>query len=133
MAGDEKGGFYGRDPVAKVSKWRDGTNESGNATKMHAWKPGVLGFVMDFMLERLPWSFKIEDITLGERLTFWYGTDDYPPMVLGSPWMQTLVPGSRVRVVEGGNHGFKSDPAHLRSILIELRDQAHAAAERARA
>jgi hypothetical protein len=49
-------------------------------------------------------------------------------MVLGSPWMQSMVPGSKLRRVEGGNHGFKSEPEHLRAILVELRDMASVAA-----
>ena len=72
----------------------------------------------------IPWSFRIEDIQLGGRLTFWYGTKDYAAMVLGSPWMATLVPGSQVRAVQDGKHSFKSDPKHLTAILVELRDQA---------
>ena len=119
--------FYGLDPKAKVAKWRKGDLEKGLPAKLHAWKQGEQGFVTDFTLERLPYSFKVESILLGERLTFWYGSEDYPPMVLGSPWMQSIVPGSKLRRVEGGNHGFKSDPAHLKAILLELRDQARCA------
>jgi len=46
-------------------------------------------------------------------------------MVLGTPWMHALVPGSKLVAVEGGDHGFKSEPAHLRAILLELRDAAN--------
>lgn len=81
------------------------------------------------MLERLPWSFRLEDITLGERLTFWVGEKDIESMVVGSPWMQTLVPGSKLQWVQGGDHGFKSEPQHLSAILVELRDQFRAAAQ----
>ena len=44
-------------------------------------------------------------------------------MVLGSPWMATLVPGSQCRAVQDGKHSFKADPKHLSAILVELRDQ----------
>ena len=115
--------FYGKDPVAKVGKWAAKAMEAGPASKRHAWKQGPVGFVTDFMLERLPWAFQIESIELGERLTFWVGEKDYPSIVLGAPWMQALVPGSRLRVVKDGTHGFKSDPDHLRAILEELRDR----------
>ena len=73
-----------------------------------------------------------ESIGLGERLTFWYGSADYDAMIVGSPWMQSLVPGSQLKVVQGGRHSFKSDPEHLTAILIELRDQAKRAANRER-
>lgn len=130
MAVDGKGGFYGRDPVAKVSNWRDKVFASDvGEDRRWPWKQGVRGFVTDFMLERIPWSFRIESIELGERLTFWYGTKDYDSMILGSPWMQSLVPCSQVRVVQDGKHSFKSDPEHLGAILAELRDQARTAAK----
>ncbi|KAL1521956.1 hypothetical protein AB1Y20_021602 [Prymnesium parvum] len=122
--GPEGAGFYGVDPKDKVAKWRMSSLEKGPAAKRHAWKQGEQGFVTDFTLERLPYSFKIESITLQERLTFWYGSEDFPAMVYGNPWMQSLVRGSKLRRVKGGDHSFKSDPAHLSAILIELRDQA---------
>ena len=34
--------------------------------------------------------------------------------------MQSLTPGSAMRVVPGGDHGFKSAPQHLKAILEEL-------------
>jgi len=131
MIADGKGGFYGRDPVAKVANWRVQTLAGeGGEDKKYAWAPGVLGFVTDFTLERVPWSFRLEDIQLGERLTLWYGSKDYDPMVVGTPWMQTLVPGSQLRVVPDGKHSFKSEPKHYSAILVELRDQAKRAAAR---
>ena len=133
MASDQKGGFYGRDPIAKVSKWRANTLASGPDDKVWAWQQGVLGWVTDFTLERLPWSFKIEDIALGSNCTFWCGSEDYPPILLGAPWMQTLVPGSGLHIVPGGNHGFKSQPEHMGAILSQLRDQALEARSRANA
>ena len=122
--GGGTGGFYGRDPIAKVTNWRNKSVGQGRPDLDHVWKQGVLGFVTDFTLERVPWSFRVEDISLGNRLTFWYGGDDYPPMILGSPWMQTLVPGSQLRVVPNGKHSFKKEARHLKAILLELRDAA---------
>ena len=55
-----------------------------DVAKKWAWRPGVLGFVTDFTLERIPWSFKLEDVKLGERLTFWYGSKDYDSMISAS-------------------------------------------------
>ena len=117
-------GFYGKEPLSKVGKWRASDLAKGRADKAHAWKQGALGFVVDFSLERLPWSFRIEDVTLGERMHFWYGSEDYDAMRLGTPWMASLVDGARVIKVEGGNHGFKSEPVHLSNILSALRDAA---------
>ena len=116
-------GFYGADPLAKVAKWRASDLAKGRPEKLHAWKQGCTGWVIDFTLERIPWSFRVEDITPGEHTSFWYGTHDFDAMRVGSPWMASLVPGSRLIEVEG-NHGFKSDPQHLAAILTELRDQA---------
>jgi hypothetical protein len=111
-----------------VANWRAKVLAgAGGDDKKWPWKQGVLGFVTDFTLERIPWSFRVEDIALGERLTIWYGTKDYDAMTVGSPWMQSLVPGSQLRVVPDGTHGFKSDPKHMSAILTELRDQARRA------
>jgi pimeloyl-ACP methyl ester carboxylesterase len=57
MSADGKGGFYGRDPLAKVSAWRAKVlaAEAG-AERKWPWRQGVLGFVTDFTLERIPWS-----------------------------------------------------------------------------
>lgn len=117
---DMGGATYGAEPLARFGGWRAGDLAKGAAAKLHAWKGGAVGFVMDFMLERLPWSFRIEDIKLGSRLTFWVGTEDAASMTKGAPWMQSVVPGSRLEVVQGGNHGFKSEPRHLKAILEEL-------------
>jgi len=117
-------GFFGVDPVVKFEKWRQSSLASGVPAKVHAWKGGAIGFVFDFNLERLPWSFKLEDISLGRKLTFWVGEKDYDSMKIGAPWMQSMVPGSIVEVVPGGDHGFKSKPEHLKAILERLRDQA---------
>lgn len=130
MSVDGKGGFYGRDPVAKVANWRAKVfaSEAGE-DRQWPWKQGVIGFVTDFTLERIPWSFRIEDVKLGERLSIWYGTKDYDAMILGAPWMQSLVPGSQVRAVPDGKHSFKSEPEHMQAILTTLRDQARKAAQ----
>ena len=37
---------------------------------------GAEGFLTDFALERLPWSFALEDIALGEKVTIWVGEKD---------------------------------------------------------
>merc|ERR1712048_1349367 len=95
----------------------------GNPVKVHAWKGGTDGWVCDYSLERLPWSFTLESITLGPRLTVWVGSEDIDAIVIGAPFLQQLIPGSKLKVVQGGNHGFKSDPKHLAAILNELREQ----------
>ena len=82
---------------------------------------------MDYMLERLPYSFRLEAITLGGRLSVWAGGEDYASIKAGAPFIQSLVPGSKLVVVPGGSHGFKSEPHHLGSILRELREQYAAA------
>lgn len=112
--------WYGLDPTDAVRAMRLGALASRNPKKEHAWKQGELGFVTDFTLERIPWSFRVEDITPGSSITFWVGTDDNPAMIHGAPFMHSLVPGSRLRIVSGGTHGFKSDPFHLANILSEL-------------
>ena len=133
MSADAKGGFYGKDPAAKVARWRaSALAGSPKPAKAHAWKQGVLGFVTDFSLERLPWAFRIESIALGSALTVWAGDADYAPIALGAPWMAQLVEGAQLRVVPGG-HGFKSEPRHLAAILGELRLRAEAAETRAAA
>lgn len=117
---DLGGPTYGLDPFSRFGKWRDGSLKSGQAAKLHAWKGGVVGFVTDFNLERLPWSFRIEDIALGGAITFWVGEKDFEVIKDGAPWMQSLVKGSRLVVVPGGDHGFKSKPEHLKAILDDL-------------
>ena len=37
--------------------------------------------------------------------------------------MAGLIPGALLRVVPGGNHGFKGEPQHLTAILEELKAQ----------
>ncbi|CAE8735802.1 unnamed protein product [Polarella glacialis] len=114
------GGLYGQDPMEQTAKYRSKSMASGDARKCYAWKQGVLGWLCDFTLERIPWSFALEDIALGPRLTFWAGEEDFEAISLGACFMQTLVPGSKLHVVAGGNHGFKSEPVHLASIFKEL-------------
>ena len=65
----------------------------------------------------------LEDIELGERLTFYVGSDDVPAIKVGTPWMRSLVPSSRLVEVQGG-HSFKSEAKHLAAILVELRERA---------
>lgn len=114
------GGFYGRDPARVVEGWRRDAQRGGPESKKYAWQQGVQGWVNDFTLERIPWSFALERITLGSALTFWAGGKDYPPIMLGAPFMQGLVSRSQLRIVPGGGHSFKSNPAHLRDIFEEL-------------
>jgi len=59
-----------------VAGWRAATLSRPHpylGQKRHALKRGELGFVTDFALERLPWSFRLEAITLGPRLCFYFG------------------------------------------------------------
>lgn len=116
-------GLYGREPVAFAEEMRARAVQSRKPAKVHAWKGGTDGWVCDFALERLPWSFEVESIALGPRLTVWVGGEDIPAIAIGSPFLQQLVPGSHLRVVEGGGHGFKSHPKHLGAILSELKAQ----------
>lgn len=120
-------GLYGRDPGRHAASYREKMLASGDPKRAYAWKQGVLGWVADFTLERIPWSFLIEDIALGPRLTFWAGSEDFEAIKLGAPFMQILVGGSVLRIVEGGNHGFKSQDEHLASIMNELKDHWRAA------
>lgn len=119
----EPTGLYGRDPMAFAAEMRNAALAKGDAVKAHAWKSGVDGWVCDWMLERLPWSFSIESITLGPHLTIWAGSVDFEPILIGAIFLQKLVPGSQLRIVPGGNHGFKSKPEHLAAILGELKSE----------
>ena len=84
---------------------------------------GSLGWVNDFTLERLPWSFHCEKITLREKLTVWVGEADFPPMVLGAPFIQILVPGSKLKVISNEDHFYVRKAEHLCAILAELVEQ----------
>lgn len=121
-----RGGFYGRDPAKVVEEWRRAAQTDGPATKRYAWQQGTQGWVCDFTLERIPWSFALERIPLGSALTFWAGGKDFLPIMLGAPFMQGLVAESQLRVVPDGDHGFKSNPLHLADILQELSHHWHA-------
>lgn len=117
----EPSGMYGRDVREVIEGWRSGDLAKGDPKKAHAWKVGTDGFICDYMLERLPWSFALESIALGPRLSIWVGGDDIPAIKIGAPFLNQLVTGSQLRVVPGGNHGFKSKPEHLAAILNELK------------
>lgn len=121
-------GCYGKEPAAAADEMRKGAMEKGPEVKRYAWKQGTLGWVYDFTLERIAWSFMVENIKLGSAITFWAGEKDFPPILLGAPFLQSLVPGSQMRIVPGGDHGFKSKPEHLADILTELRIHWDAAA-----
>lgn len=113
-------GLYGKDARAFAEGMRSSYLKKGVPAKAHAWKSGVDGWLCDYTLERIPWSFAVERIALGPRLSIWVGSDDFECIKVGAPFLQQLIPGSQLRVVEGGDHGFKSDPKHLAAILREL-------------
>lgn len=110
-------GFYGVDPVIKGQYMAAGAGEK----RQYNWKQGPLGFVTDYALERLPWSFKLEEISQRERLTIWVGEKDIPVILHGAPFLQSLIPGSKLQVVPNGDHSFKRHPEHLSAILQELK------------
>jgi len=112
---------YGVDLLGWVAAMRRQSLAKNDAKKAYAWKQGELGFVTDFVLERTPWAFKLEDIKLGDRVVFWVGEKDFDSIRTGAPFMRQLVPGSKEVIVPRGNHGFKSEPEHLARILGELR------------
>lgn len=116
-------GCYGQEPAVRAEKIRKAAMENGPEIKRYAWKQGTLGWVYDFTLERIPWSFMVENIKLGSACTIWVGEKDFPAIKAGAPFLHSLVPGSQMRVVAGGDHGFKSKPEHLAAILMELRMQ----------
>jgi len=118
---DGPSGMYGQDPMTRFQRSRENALKTGDPDRIHAWKGGTLGFVTDYLLERAAWSFKLEDITLGDGMTFWVGDEDNNAMKLGAPWMQTLVPGSQLRITKG-NHNFKTEPQNLQAIFVSLRD-----------
>jgi len=97
------------------------SHRKGIPAKVHAWKGGVNGWICDWSLERLPWSFQVESIAQGPRLSIWVGSEDYESIKIGADFLQQLIPGSIVHVVQGGDHGFKSNPVHLAKILQELK------------
>jgi len=113
-------GCYGREPASLAQAMRDSALDSKNPSKVHAWKEGTDGWVCDFTLERLPWSFALESITLGPRASIWVGGEDFEPIILGASFLQQLVAGSEVHIVPGGDHGFVKKRQHLAAILREL-------------
>eukprot|EP00419_Tripos_fusus_P002412 CAMPEP_0172670866 /NCGR_PEP_ID=MMETSP1074-20121228/10556_1 /TAXON_ID=2916 /ORGANISM="Ceratium fusus, Strain PA161109" /LENGTH=353 /DNA_ID=CAMNT_0013487829 /DNA_START=22 /DNA_END=1083 /DNA_ORIENTATION=+ len=117
----DKTGLYGREPASFAQEGRAAALGSKNPVKVHAWKGGIDGWVCDFTLERVPWSFSLESITLGPRASIWVGGEDYEPIVLGAPFLQRLVSGSELHVVPGGGHNFCCEqPEHLAAILREM-------------
>lgn len=97
----------------------------GGKSDRHAWKQGPLGFVADYVLERMEWPFALEEIALGPRLTIWYGSKDIECIVLSGKFLHELIPGSKLRE-QARAHGFKKDldgnvqTAHLAEIFTEL-------------
>jgi len=114
-------GLNGQDPRTFAEGMRASALAKGNPVKAHAWKGGVDGWLCDYILERIPWSFRPEAIALGPRLTVWVGGEDIEAIKIGAPFLCHLITGSKMRVVEGGDHGFKSKPEHLTAILSELK------------
>ena len=109
-------GFYGVDPVFKCRLMAKEATD-----KKYTWQQGPLGFVTDFALERLPWSFSLEDITHRDRLSIWVGEKDFSSILLGAPFLQSLIPGSKLQIVPNGDHEYKRYPEHLSAILQELK------------
>lgn len=108
MASTSFMGCYGQEPAALADAMRASALKKGLPAKVHAWKSGTDGWVCDFTLERIPWSFTVESIALGPKLTVWAGSDDIPAISVGATFLTQLVPGAQLRIVEGGDHGFKS-------------------------
>lgn len=114
-------GLYGQEPRKLAQGMKDATIAHGVPAKVHAWKAGTDGWICDWALERLPWSFTVESIALGPRLTIWVGSEDIESIKHAAPFLHSLVPGSQLRVVQGGDHGLKRHPENLAAILGELR------------
>merc|ERR1711874_500391 len=74
----------------------------------HPWKQGPLGYVCDYVLERIEWPFSVESIRLGPRLTIWYGSKDIEVIIIGAKFLQKLIPGAQMREQPRG-HGLKKD------------------------
>lgn len=95
-------------------------------SKQHAWRQGPLGWVCDYVLERIEWPFTVESIALGPRLTIWYGSEDVDAIIQGGQFLHTLIPGSQLRE-QPRRHGFKKDLdgncnfGYLREIFEELK------------
>lgn len=116
-------GLYGRE-VADIAKSMMEDNKKSDPVKAsHVFQSGTDGFVCDFTLERIPWSFVVEDIALGPKLTVWVGGDDIPSISLAAPFLHEMITGSELKVVPGGNHGFVKKPENLAAILNELKRQ----------
>ncbi|CAE7946948.1 TCP17, partial [Symbiodinium sp. KB8] len=110
-------GFYGVDPVIKGQYMAAGAGEK----RQYNWKQGPLGFVTDYALERLPWSFKLEEISQGERLTIWVGEKDIPVILHGAPFLQNVWQPQTARAL----HNFSGGPdARGASPAVRLWDAA---------
>jgi len=100
----------------------------GKVSDKHAWKQGPLGWVADWTLERIPYPFELEAITLGPRLTIWYGSKDEDCIMQSAKFLHELIPGAQLREQPRG-HGFKRDLdgnchlGFLREIFTELEMQ----------
>eukprot|EP00405_Crypthecodinium_cohnii_P009879 CAMPEP_0206427216 /NCGR_PEP_ID=MMETSP0324_2-20121206/4893_1 /ASSEMBLY_ACC=CAM_ASM_000836 /TAXON_ID=2866 /ORGANISM="Crypthecodinium cohnii, Strain Seligo" /LENGTH=349 /DNA_ID=CAMNT_0053892423 /DNA_START=85 /DNA_END=1134 /DNA_ORIENTATION=- len=117
----EGDGLYGKNPRELATSMRNSSLENGGPIKAHAWRSGVDGWLCDFTLERIPWSFCLEDIKLGPKMTVWVGGEDLEAIKIGSPFLHKCIAGSKFVVVPGGDHGFKRDPVNLANILNEMK------------
>lgn len=82
---------------------------------------GVDGILHDWMIERAPYSFAPQSISLGSRLSIWVGSDDeFQGIPFNGTFLQTLVTGSQLHIVEGGGHDLVSEPKHFGAILQGL-------------
>lgn len=97
----------------------------GHPSGQHAWKQGPMGYVCDYVLERIAWPFAVESIALGPRLSIWFGSQDVDAILRGSKLLYALIPGCQLREQARG-HGFKRDLdggccfGHLAEIFEEL-------------
>lgn len=80
----------------------------GKQSERHVWKPGCLGWVCDYTLERIEYPFSVEKIALGSRLTIWVGTKDVDCIVASAKFLQELIPGATYRE-QPREHGLKRD------------------------
>eukprot|EP00930_Biecheleria_cincta_P008014 TRINITY_DN109342_c0_g1_i1.p1 TRINITY_DN109342_c0_g1~~TRINITY_DN109342_c0_g1_i1.p1 ORF type:complete len:368 (+),score=51.42 TRINITY_DN109342_c0_g1_i1:68-1105(+) len=80
----------------------------GVASNAHPWKQGPMGFVCDYVLERIEWPFAVEDIGLGSRLTIWVGSDDVDCIIKSGKFLRDMIPESKLRE-QPRRHGFKKN------------------------
>jgi len=94
----------------------------GVAGKGVTWS-GVYGFMNDFTLERMPWPFKVENITLGDKLTIWVGEKDVPCILEGAPFIHALIKRSNLMILPDEDHFYITKPHFYAAILEKLVDE----------